>query len=122
MVTNLIESLLALVSVIITSLILPRKWLHEAFVSRGSLLAASVLITAMVFEYHFDKPADYYDKLPGLLLVMFLAACIFTYLAGRIGPIRRTVEAFAENAIIFLYISVPVSLLSLIVVVFRNLI
>ena len=66
MVTNLIESLVALLGVVVVSFFLPQKWLREVFVSRGSVLAASVLISIMVFEYHFDKPADYYSKLPVL--------------------------------------------------------
>ena len=121
MTTNLIESLLMLIGVLIISLILPQKWFRDLFISRGSVLAASVLIPIMVFEYHFDKPADYYSKLPLLLLIMFLIACVFVFLAGWIGIIRKVVEVFAENAVIFLFISLPVSVLSLIVVIVRNL-
>ena len=52
MATNFIESLVALFGVIIVSLALPQKWFRDLFVSRGSVLAASVLISIMVFEYH----------------------------------------------------------------------
>ena len=122
MTTNLIESLLMLIGVLIISLILPQKWFRDLFISRGSVLAASVLIPIMVFEYHFDKPADYYSKFPMLLLVMFLVACVLVFLAGWINIVRKAVEVFAEKAVIFLFISLPVSILSLMVVLVRNLI
>jgi hypothetical protein len=122
MATNLIESLLALLGVIILSLILPQKWFRDLFVSRGSVLAAGVLISIMVFEYHFDKPADYFNLYPLYFLWTFLLAVVLAFLAGWIPTVRKTVEVFSENAVIFLYISLPLSLLSLIAIIVRNLI
>ena len=121
LVTNLIESLIALFGVIVVSLILPQKWFRDVFVSRGSVLAATVLIAIAVFEYHFDKPADYFHKFPLYLPWILLLAGLLAFFAGWIRILRRGVEIFAENAVIFLYISLPLSLLSLIVVVVRNL-
>jgi hypothetical protein len=120
--TNLVESLLTLLGVIFISLVLPKKWFCDLFVSRGSMLVASVLIPIMVFEYRYDKPADYFSKLPLLLLVIFLVACLFVFLAGWIGIVRKVIEVFAENAVIFLFISLPISLISLIAVIVRNLV
>ena len=122
MATNLIESLLVLVGVLIISLILPKKWFHDVFVSRGSVLAASALIPIMVFEYNYDKPADYFYKFPLYLPLIVLIAGVLAFLAGWIQIVRKAVEVFAENAVIFLFISLPVSILSLIVVIVRNLI
>jgi len=121
MATNFFESLLMLLGVVMVSLILPRKWFRDVFVSRGSMLAASVLIPIMVFEYHNDKPADYFSKFPMLMLIIFLIACASVFLAGWIGIVRKAVEALAENAVIFLFVLLPVSLLSLIIVIVRNL-
>jgi len=122
MTTNLIESLLVLVGVLIISLILPKKWFHDVFVSRGSVLAASALIPIMVFEYNYDKPADYFYKFPLYLPLIVLIAGVLAFLAGWIQIVRKAVEVFAENAVIFLFVSLPVSILSLIVVIVRNLI
>ena len=119
--TNLLESLLALLGVVMVSLILPPKWFREVFVSRASVLAASVLISFMVFESHFNKPAEYFHELPIYLLPIILVGGILAFLAGWIPIIRKGVEILAENAVIFLYISLPLSLLSLIIVIGRNL-
>jgi len=122
MATNLIESLLALFGVIFLSLILPRKWFRDLFVSRGSVLTASILISIMIFEYHFDKPADYFYKFPLYFPFILLLAGILAFLAGWIRIVRNAVEVFAENAIIFLFILLPLSFLSLLVIIVRNLI
>ncbi len=118
--TNFIESLLALFGVVFVAWILPHKWLRDSFVSRGSILAASVLASIMIFEYHFVKPADYYQKFPMYLPLILLAAAVLTFLGGWIRIVRKAVEVLAENATIFLFILVPLSLLSIIVVVVRN--
>ena len=120
MATDFAESLLALFGVIVISLILPQRWFRDLFVSRGSVLAASVLVSIMIFEYHFDKPSDYFGKLPLYLLLTLFVAGVLAFLAGWHHVVRQTVEVFAENAVIFLFISLPVSLLSLIVVMVRN--
>jgi len=120
--TNLIESLLVLSGILIICLILPQKWFRDSFVSRGSALAGSVLIPIMIFEYHYDKPADYFSKLPQLLLIIFLVACVLVFLAGRIRIARKAVEVFAENAVVFLFILLPASLLALVIIVARNLV
>jgi len=119
--TNLLESLLALLGVVMVSLILPPKWFREVFVIRASVLAASVLISFMVFESHFKAPAEYFHKLPIYLIPIILLGGILAFLAGWIPIIRKGVEILAENAVIFLYISLPLSLLSLIIVIGRNL-
>lgn len=119
--SNFLESLLALLGVVIVSLILPPKWFREIFVSRASVLAASVLISFMVFESHFNKPAEYFHELPVYLIPIILLGGILAFLAGWIPIIRKGVEILAENAVIFLYISVPLSLLALVVVIARNL-
>jgi hypothetical protein len=122
MATNFIESLIALFAVIFICLILPQKWFRDLFVSRGSVLAVSVLVSIMVFEYHFDKPSDYFYRFPLYLLLILLIAGVLVFLAGQIQIVRKAVEVFAENAVIFLFISLPVSVLSLMIVIVRNLI
>jgi cation transport ATPase len=85
------------------------------------VLAASVLISFMVFESHFIKPAEYFHELPIYLVPIVLVGGILAFLAGWIPIVRKEVEILAENAVIFLYISVPLSLLALVVVIVRNL-
>jgi hypothetical protein len=121
MATNLIESLFVLLVVVVVCFLLPRKWFCEVFVSRGSVFIAATLIPIMFFEYHFDNPVVYSTTFPLYLAQIILAAGVLAFFAGWIRAVRKVVESIAENAVIFLYLSVPISLLCVIVVVFRNL-
>jgi len=120
--TNFVESLITLFGVVFVSLLLPEKWFRDVFVSRGSMLSAIILISIMNFEYHYNTPADYFNMFPMYFLITLLVACVAVFFAGWIYIIRKVIEIFAENATIFLYIMLPLSLLSIIVILIRNLI
>jgi len=122
MTTNLLESLLVLFGVIALSFVLPRKWFADAFVARGVLLSVLVLGLMMFVASQFSTkayyPADIIRWLPAHLILIALVV----FFAGRSGLVNKSLEWFADRAIIFLYISIPVSLVSLIAVLMRNIV
>ena len=119
MVTNLLESLLVLLGVIAAAAILPRKWLLDAFAARGTGLSLLVLALLMYIAGRFASkdyyPADIIRWSPAILILMVL----IVYLVGRISFTRRALEFVADRAIVFLYLTVPISIISLVVVLFR---
>jgi len=119
--TNLAESLLALLGVMLLAIILPLSWFSQRFVSRGSVFAATVLGGLMFFETNFLQRSSYFGQLPGFLPMLTAVTILLTFLAGHFELARRVVERFADNAVIFLYVSIPLSLMGLIVVIARNL-
>lgn len=120
MVTNLLESLVVLLGVVAVGLVLPRKWFLDAFIARGASLSIFMLGLMM---YVADKFSDknYY---PTEIIRWFPAILILTglvvYILGRVQFTRKAIEFFADRAIIFLYIVIPVSVISLIVVLIKN--
>jgi len=120
MFTNFLESLVVALGVVLLGVILPRKWFADAFVARGSALTIFLLALMMYIANQFNTK-EYY---PGALLhwsVAILAAIlIVVYFLGRVNFIRKLIELFADRAIIFLYISIPVSLASIVIVLIRN--
>ena len=53
--------------------------------------------------------------------LLAMAGIVFlVFLVGRIGLLRKAVEEIASRAVIFNYIFIPLSALSLLVVLFRN--
>jgi hypothetical protein len=118
-VINLLESLAVLCLPVLMSLALPKKWFCDSFTVRGSSLAILGLGYMMYFAWHFNIKGDY----PGLLLRatpwIFCAILLLMFVVDRIIPLRRAIEGFADRATIFIYISIPLSLLSLLVFVFR---
>ena len=120
-VVNLLESLLVLGGLILLTLILPKKWLAEHFVSRGTLMLVFCFTSLAYFDSRFmvtrKFPAELLIWTPAVPVVAFILA----YLLGRVRLVARLAEPLAERMIIFLYIFIPVSLLSILVVGLRNL-
>ena len=119
--TNFLESLLVLSAPVILSFILPPKWFRDLFVARGTSLVIFGLGYAMLLASQFQNRDDY----PGVLLKVWSVALaigvivLLVFVAGKTPFIKRAVEVIAEHATIFLYVYVPLSLISLIVVLPR---
>jgi hypothetical protein len=119
--TNLVESLAVLCAPLILSMTLPKEWFYDRFVARGAALAISGLGYMMYIAFQFKTNADY----PSLTLKAWSLALavgiilLIVYMAGRLSFFRKLFEFLADRAIIFLYISLPLSLISLVVIIIR---
>jgi hypothetical protein len=120
MVTNLLESVLGLLGVIAAGVLLPRKWFGEAFIARGVSLSILVLGLMMYIAGQFKTKEDYPAEIIRWSPAVLVLIALVVYLLGRVRFTRIALEFFGDRAIIFLYISIPVSVLSLIVVLIRN--
>ena len=121
LVTNFVESLLVLCIPVFLALVLPRKWFLDLFVARGTCLVlfglGYMIYLAREVQTKVDHPAFSYRLLPlAIAAVLILMA---TFLISRIGPIRKILEAFSDRATIFLYVFMPVSVISMLVVLVR---
>ncbi len=120
---NLLESLLALAALLLAAALSPRAWLSDCFAARGTAFILLTLGYLMYLSNSFatvsekDYPAELIRWLP-----LALAAALFAaYLTGKWTPLRRALEDFSARTVIFLYILLPVSGLSLIYVLAVNL-
>ncbi len=119
--TNLAESLLVLCGPLGLSLVLPRKWFRDMFVARGGALSIAGLAYMMYVASQFTSKDGY----PSLTLKPWsvaLAAVLIValvYVVGRIGLIRRIVEVIADQATIFLYIYIPLSIIAVLIVLYH---
>ena len=119
--TALVESLVVLCIPVALAVCLPGSWFREVFVSRGGSLAATALGYMMFLNDKF-KHETLYPELPvdAWLLALPLAAIVLIpYAAGRISGLRTIAESFADRATVFLYVMLPLSGFSMIVVVVR---
>lgn len=123
--TNFIESLFILVCVLIldmTVFVLLKN--RNEFQSRSTVLAIFVLASVMWRLLLFQNYEDTSVLVSGEFLwwtVTFLLAVPSAILISKIGRARSLIETFAERAIVFLYVYLPFSLISLAVVGIRNL-
>ena len=121
---DLLESLIALAAVLVLNLtiFLPIKNKDE-FQSRSIILTVILLGTSMLRLGLFQTYEDINEFLRGetlwwsISIVLGLTLSIF---APKIQIVRNILEGFAERATVLVYIYIPLSILSLIVVLVRN--
>jgi hypothetical protein len=119
MVVNFLESLIMLSGILFICFILPQSWFYNFFVARGTGLSLIVLGFMQYIAVQF-KSKDYYPseliRWSPLIVVLIL---LLVYFAGRVPVINSILTNLADRAIIFLYLTLPVSAISLIVIIIR---
>jgi hypothetical protein len=120
MATNFLESLFVLLIPVLFSLLLPRKWFYDMFVVRGTSLVILLLGYFAFLVFQLQGSEGYRKDLIFLTFPVMGMILFLVYLSGRIGIVRKVIESFSDRAVVFLYLSIPVSLISLSVVTIRN--
>lgn len=121
-VVNLLESLLVLLGPLLLNLILPRSWYYDRFTTRSVSLVLLGLGFLMYFDHGLEGDVPFPMATVRWLPAILLAILLLVYLLDRIPLVRRLLDEVSNRALIFLYISIPVSLLSLLVVLIRNIV
>ncbi len=120
MVVNLIESALVLLVPIFFSIVLPKKWYFERFITKSVLLISLGLGFIIYFDNHLNYqspfPLDLVYQMPVIAAVIF----ILVFLLDRLGFLSRILYDLSDRLIVFLYISTPFSLISLLIILVRN--
>ena len=110
---NFLESLVVLLGVVLLSVILPGVAFRDAFISRGVILSALTLGLMMYIASQFSTKQYYPSEIIRWSPLILAGIGVVAFFVGRVALLRRVVEWFADRAIIFLYISIPFSLISL---------
>jgi hypothetical protein len=119
---NLFESLLLLSVPLVLTVSLPKKWFAERFISAGGLLSL-LLGGYFIYFSSVSEAAGSFSYTPLLQAVVFFIVAIgLSIFMSRVRVISSLITSFADRAKIFLYLSLPVSVLSVFVVGIRNLI
>lgn len=119
MTTNLLESLLVLCLPLGLSVILPRKWFSDVFITRSVIVTLSALGYAAYILTQFESRMDYPGSVIRLIPIVFLASLVTAFLVGKMKAIVRVIDFFAEQAKIFLYFTLPISLICSVAVILR---
>ena len=122
MATNLLESLAVLLVVLFLCILLPAKWFKDVFLSSGASLVILSLGYLMYLSSHIASNDDSYPtNMVRLIPAVGLLILLLTFLATRVSILRRLLEGFVDRAVIFSYVFLPIGLVSLLVVIGRNL-
>jgi len=121
-VVNLLESLSILLLVVIVFLLLPIKWGYDQYVVKSTLAVATALGLLAYWDYNVYPEKVFYE-LPVYNGMFFCAieALILLIPINKIPFLYGMLESLAERFVIFLYITIPISVASLVVVIVRNL-
>jgi len=119
-VVNLLESLFVLIWPVLMSLFLPAKWFYKDFVSKGSIMVLLGLGYFMYFADHLNSQAPFPLDLVYIAPFVGILILILVFLLGSIRVVNDLVSEVTNRLIIFLYISIPVSILSVLIVLARN--
>ena len=122
---DLLESILALIGVLLLefTLFLALRNNKEEFQSRSILIVLVVLISSMarliLFQGYDDIQAFLNSELTWWAITLPLGLVV-AVVVSRMKWVRKILDSASERATVFLYVYLPLSLLSLIVVIFRN--
>jgi hypothetical protein len=120
-ITNLLESLVLLCLPLVMALILPAKWFSDKFVAAGALLVAFIGALLMYYAPYFQAE-DSFSYTPFYFApVLFVVSLGLAIMLARIRLASIAIGAFTERAQVFLLFSIPLSIISIFVVVIQNL-
>ena len=116
------ESGLLLFLLVLVAAILPARFFRGMFTAQGSMIAFALSFWAIVFQlvntttetWALGQLLLWATLLPTSLMILYL-------LVRRSKPIAQTTAVVAERLTVFLYIYIPLGVLSIVVVVVRNL-
>ena len=121
----LLESIAVLLVVILLGAILPARFLRDRFATRASILVLLTLGCGIVAQSTGRIPFTGSMAWPSKSFILggtlYLASIGASYgLMHRYRHLEEAVHAFMERLTVFLYIYVPVGILSVAIVVVRN--
>jgi hypothetical protein len=115
------ETLLVLSLLILLCIILPGRWLRDRFASEGSMIALVTSLWIIAFQLGSGTLRGW-SLWPLLAASLYLASVGILYvLILRHRRVEQAVLSFVERLTVFTYVYIALSVLGLLVVVFRNL-
>ena len=117
---NLIESILVLLGLIVLCVVFPSTWFYDQFVTKGVSLTLLSLGGLMALnQYMLDdilSPRKMLFKFAAFIVAVF----VLTFLIDRVAVLKKGLEELANRMVVFLYIWMPISVLSLLTILVRN--
>ena len=119
-VVNLLESILVLLVPLVMSIILPHKWFYDRFKTRSISLVLFGLGFLVYLNRHLHADSPFPLTLVRGIPITAVGILILTFLVDQVSFLRRVLDELANRLTIFLYISIPVSVIALLVVLIRD--
>ena len=113
---DFLESLLILAGLIVISICLPLKWFHDDFIVRAGV---TVLYSLGFFIFLALQPNPSY-QLSNYIIRGIVDLAFLHFVIKDVSLFRKVTSSLADRSTVFLYLSIPLSLLALVIVLYRN--
>lgn len=121
LVTVFLGSIVFTAFLVLFCALLPPKYFKENFAVQGALVSLTLISSIALFIYFYPEfGSDLLKYGPLWLGVTVLIAALIAYLAVKFHFLGRATFWVSDRLTVYLYFVIPLSILSLIVVIFRN--
>ena len=118
---SLFESLFLIGGELLVSMVLPQKWFLEGFAYKGFISILVFTIALIVLQDNFTNTLPPVNILYLGFAITISVIVVMFFLLDKVAVFRKTLLAIEERLQVFVYIYVPLGILGIVVVVFRNL-
>ena len=120
---NLIESVLLTAGVILVRAIAPGLWWKDDFVSLSVLSMVGFVAGLNLWIRQYDPSAAsgvFLDGQMVWIIALPVVLLVLALLSHKVEFLKRAARGFADRTVIFLYIYLPATALSIVVIAFRG--
>lgn len=114
-----LESLFLIATLLLICVVLPQTWFADRFVVRGTVLVIAFLSSIMYYYTQTPLGEALVNLYKWILFFLFITI-VLILMVEYIKPAGMVAELVAERSMLFLYIYLPISFISLIVIIIRN--
>ena len=118
---SFLEGLTFLGLLLVVAFLLPPAWFRDHFTARGAAVTVSLLGLIMLRDYWIVSDNYLLKPMSTLGLAFVILTVILLFLTVKFSWMTKALSVLAERLTIFLYIFVPLSVLSILNVLLRNL-
>jgi hypothetical protein len=116
-----LESLVVILAPISLAMLLPPSWFRNVFVARGSTLVILSLSYVMFFASRLGKETQYDAWMLTWAPLALIIILLIVYLIGKVQVFVQLLEFVSDRLVVLLYPLLPLSGLSIFIVLWRNL-
>jgi hypothetical protein len=118
---NFIESIAFLLLLVILSAVLPPRFFRDEFIVRGSIASLVVIGSMMLFIYCQGKNYEIVDYEVIWVAITLILVLVSSAFSTRVAFIRQGIISISDRLVVFLYLLLPLSIISIIYILIQTL-
>jgi len=118
--TNLLESMVIIIGLVSMTAVLPNKWFRDVFGPAGTVFVILLLSYMGYFLFQIYSREDYPSEVVKFAPIVIAGLFVFASLLARVSIIRKILNALTDRITVFLVFLLPLGIISLVVVLMKN--